>query len=97
MGRDKVFFIYIITNKNNSVLYTGVTSDLIKRIYQHKNKIVKGFSKRYNLEKLVYFEAFGDPELAIRKEKQLKGGPRQKKLDLINAMNPDWNDLYDSL
>ena len=79
------------------MLYTGITSDLIKRIYQHKNKIIKGFSKRYNLEKLVYFEAFGDPESAIRREKQIKAGPRQKKLDLINRMNPDWNDLYDSL
>ena len=97
MSKDKLFSVYIITNKNNTVLYTGITSDLIKRIYQHKNKIIKGFSKRYNLEKLVYFEAFGDPESAIRREKQIKAGPRQKKLDLINRMNPDWNDLYDSL
>lgn len=65
MGKDKLFFVYIVTNKNNTVLYTGVTSDLIKRIYQHKNKIIKGFSNRYNLEKLVYYEAFNDPESAI--------------------------------
>ena len=97
MSKDKLFFVYIITNKNDTVLYTGVTSDLVKRIYQHKNKIIKGFSKKYNLEKLLYFETFGDPESAIQREKQIKGGPRQKKIDLINKSNPNWNDLYDSL
>jgi putative endonuclease len=97
MSKDRLFFVYIITNKNNTVLYTGVTSDLIKRIYQHKNKTVKGFSKKYNLEKLAYYETFYDPETAIIREKQIKKGTRQKKIDLINNFNPGWKDLYDSL
>jgi len=76
------------------VVYTGVTSDLIKRIYEHKNKLVKGFSEKYNLSKLVYFEIFDSPEAAISREKQLKGGSRKKKMDLINKENPNFNDLY---
>jgi len=94
---SKQYYIYIITNKNNTVLYTGVTNDLIKRVYQHKNKIVKGFSKRYNLEKLIYYEIFDDPYNAISREKQLKGGSRQDKIDLIDGLNPDWEDLYERL
>jgi putative endonuclease len=97
MSRDKLFFVYIITNKNNTVLYTGVTSELINRIYKHKNRMIKGFSRRYNLEKLLYFETFNDPESAIRREKQIKSGSRQKKIDLINKSNPNWDDLYNSL
>jgi len=97
MQREKLYFVYIITNKNNKVLYTGVTSNLITRIYQHKNKLVKGFSKRYNLDKLVYYEAFNDPNIAINREKQIKKWSRQKKIDTINSFNPDWDDLYDSL
>ncbi len=97
MSKDKTFFVYIVTNKNNTVLYTGVTSDLIKKIYQHRNKIIKGFSKRYNLDKLVYHEVFHDPESAIQREKRIKSGSRQKKADLINNFNPHWDDLYDSL
>ncbi len=82
-----------MTNKNNTVIYTGVTSDIFKRVYQHKTKFYKGFSARYNCDKLVYFEEFNSFKLAIAREKQLKAGNRKRKEDLINSMNPEWNDL----
>ncbi len=94
---DKQYYIYIMTNKNKTVLYTGVTSDLIKRVYQHKEKMVEGFTKKYNITKLVYYELFDDPENAIAREKQIKAGSRQKKIDLVNTMNSSWNDLYETL
>ncbi len=87
-------FIYIIANKNNTVLYTGVTSNLISRIYQHKEGLCKGFSKKYNLNKLVYYEIYNDISLAIEREKQIKAGSRSKKEKLINKKNPEWRDLY---
>lgn len=96
-GMDKNYYVYILTNKSNSVLYTGVTSDLKKRVYQHKNKMIDGFSKKYNVSKLVFYEVFDDPEYAILREKQLKGGSRQKKLNLINGMNKEWSDLYEKI
>jgi len=80
-------------NKNNTVIYTGVTSNLLKRIYQHQTKHFKGFSSRYNCDKLVYFEQFEDINLAIKREKQLKSGNRKRKEELINSLNSDWNDL----
>jgi putative endonuclease len=87
-------FIYITTNKNNTVLYTGVTSDLFKRINEHKAGYhPNSFTKRYNVTKLVYFEAFPRIEEAIAREKQIKSGPRQKKIALIENMNPEWIDL----
>jgi len=86
-------YVYILTNKNNAVLYIGVTSNLAKRIYEHKNKIIKGFTSKYNLRKLVYFEMLGDIKDAIGREKQLKGWLRSKKVALINNANPDWDDL----
>lgn len=79
---------------NNTVLYTGVTSNLIKRVYEHKSKFVEGFTKKYNITKLVYYEVFDDIRNAIIREKQIKGGSRKKKLNLINGMNKNWNDLY---
>jgi len=79
----KQYYIYILTNYTNNVLYIGVTSDLIKRIYQHKNNLVDGFTKKYNIKKLVYFEVCGDAYEAIKREKQLKGGSRKKKIELI--------------
>ena len=88
-------YTYILTNKKNGTLYVGVTSDLIKRMWQHKNKFVDGFSKRYNLDKLVYFEQFDSIQKAIEREKQLKGKLRQKKIDLIEKENPGWQDLYE--
>ena len=91
---DKQFFVYILTNKNHSVLYTGVTNDLKKRIFEHREKLVEGFTKRYNLTKLVYYEECGDAYGAITREKQIKGGSRQKKVNWINGMNKNWEDLY---
>ncbi len=90
--------VYILTNKNNSTLYVGVTSDLISRIQQHKEKSnPSSFSSRYNLHKLVYYELFHSIEEAIMREKQIKGGSRQKKIDLINVMNPSWSDLTNEI
>ena len=87
-------FIYILTNKNNTTLYVGVTSNLPERILEHQLKKYKNsFTAKYNLDKLVYWEAFQEIGDAIGREKQLKGGSRKKKEDLINSMNPNWNDL----
>jgi putative endonuclease len=94
---DRVGFVYILTNKNNHVLYVGVTTHLQKRIYEHKQKMVDGFSKRYNLTKLVFAEEHPSVMEAIRREKQIKGWLRRKKIDLIQSLNPEWKDLYDSL
>jgi putative endonuclease len=86
-----------MTNKINTVLYTGVTSDLKKRIWEHKERIVKGFTEKYNIDKLVYFEIFNDPENAILREKQIKVGSRNKKIKLIKEINPERKDLYNKL
>jgi putative endonuclease len=91
------YYIYLMTNEYNTVLYTGVTSDLIKRIYEHKEKLIAGFTKKYNVNKLVYYEIFTDINNAITREKQIKAGSRQKKIDLVNSVNPEWLDLYDDL
>ena len=91
-------FIYILTNKNHTTLYVGVTSHIVQRINQHRDKYFpKSFSAKYNLDKLVYYEAFQEIGDAIGREKQIKGGSRQKKLDLINSKNPEWKDLYDEI
>ncbi|MGQ8366219.1 GIY-YIG nuclease family protein [Glaciecola sp. 1036] len=89
--------VYIITNMHNTTLYIGVTSNLIQRIHQHKNKQIDGFSKKYNLQKLVYFEQFALMEDAILREKRLKNWHREWKNKLINTENPDWDDLYETL
>jgi putative endonuclease len=86
-----------MTNKGNTVLYTGVTNDLKRRVYQHKEKLVEGFTKKYNITKLVYYEVTDDVRTAILREKQIKGGSRQKKIELITSINPKWNDLYDEI
>ena len=91
------YYVYILSNKNNTTLYTGVTDDLKRRVFGHKNKLVDGFSKRYNLTHLVYYEMCSAVESAILREKQLKAGSRQKKINLINTMNPEWRDLYDEI
>ena len=85
-------YVYIMTNRSK-VLYTGVTNDLVRRIYQHKQKLVEGFTKKYNLTKLVYYEAGDDIRTAIQREKQLKGWLRNRKVELIESANPDWADL----
>ena len=79
-----------MTSEQDTVLYTGVTNNLIKRVYEHKEKLVKGFTKRYNITKLVYYEVFEDIEAAILREKQIKGGSRQKKIELVNSVNKEW-------
>lgn len=89
----KQYYVYILTNKNNTVLYTGVTNDLVKRIYQHKNKVVDGFTKRYNVDKLVYYEIFEDIEFAIMRKKAIKNLLRKKKIALIEKMNPNFEEL----
>ncbi len=91
------FFVYLLTTQKNTALYTGVTNDLKRRVYEHKERMVNGFTKKYGVSKLVYFEIFDDPENAIRREKQIKGGSRQKKIELINHQNPEWLDLYDKI
>ena len=89
----KKYYVYFVTNKNNTTLYVGVTSDLVKRIYQHKTKTFKGFSSKYNCEKLVYFEEYNTIDEAIVREKQIKKGNRKRKEDLINEDNSEWKDL----
>ncbi len=90
-------YVYLLANKYNTVLYAGVTSDLKKRVWQHKEHLVEGFTQKYHVDKLVYYEVFADVRDAIAREKQIKGGSRQKKVDLIQSMNPEWRDLYDEL
>jgi len=87
------YYVYILTNRYNNVLYIGVTNNLVRRTYEHKNKLVEGFSKRYNLIKLVYYETTGSIESAIEREKQLKNWHRDWKINLINQFNPEWKDL----
>ena len=90
-------FVYILTNKPRGTLYVGVTSDLVKRIWQHKNNVFEGFSIKYHLHTLVWFEQHASMEAAILREKQIKGGSRQKKIALIDTLNPQWLDLYERL
>ena len=90
-----MYYIYILTNKTNNVLYIGMTNDIHRRINEHKSEMIDGFSKRYHTHKLVYFEEYARPTEAITREKQLKGYKRDKKIALINQLNPEWNDLSD--
>ena len=90
-------YVYILSNKRNGTLYVGVTSNLVKRIFEHKEKVVKGFSAKYNLDLLVYYEEWWNIEEAIQREKQLKAGNRKKKLSLIESINPDWKDSSEYL
>ena len=92
----KKSFVYFMTNKNHTVIYIGVTSDLVKRVYKHKIKFYKGFTERYNCDNLVFFEEFSDINQAIAREKQLKSGNRKKKEGFINSVNPEWKDLSES-
>lgn len=94
---DRAYYVYIMTNKKDNVLYTGITNDLIRRVWEHREGLVKGFSQRYNVKKLVFYEVFEDPLNAIGREKQIKGGSRKKKIHLITSVNPQWQDLYESL
>ncbi len=91
------YYVYILTNKNNTVLYTGVTGDIVRRLDEHRQGVGSRFTRKYDLHKLVYFEHFSRIETAIDREKQIKAGSRRKKIDLIESMNQDWKDLADDL
>ncbi len=91
--KDHIYFVYILSNKHNNVIYTGVTNNLERRMLEHKSKFNFGFSAKYNCNKLVYFEEFQWVQDAIAREKQIKGGSRLKKMNLINSINPNWDDL----
>ena len=94
---QKQSFVYILFNKSDGVLYTGITSDLVKRVFEHKSKVIKGFTQKYNVDKLGYYEIFEDIEQAILREKQIKAGSRKKKIELIESTNPEWRDLYEDI
>ena len=93
MKRELFPCVYIMTNNYNKILYTGVTSNLFKRVNEHKEKLIGWFTSRYNVNKLIYYEEFETMPQAIAREKQIKGGSRQKKLDLVNSKYPEWKDL----
>lgn len=91
------YFTYILTNWNNKVMYIGMTNNLQRRMYEHRNKLIDGFTNQYNVHKLLYYESTEDVYAAIAREKQLKGWLRARKNALVETMNPDWHDLYDDL
>ncbi|MFA4830100.1 MAG: GIY-YIG nuclease family protein [Thermodesulfovibrionales bacterium] len=97
MKTEKQYYVYMMTNKNNKVLYTGITNDLKRRTYEHREKLVEGFTKKYNVVKLVYYEVCRDVKSAISREKQIKDGSRAKKEKLIDTTNPEWEDIYEEL
>ena len=90
---SKRLYVYILTNARNTVLYTGVTNNLLRRVAEHRMKIGSRFTARYNVHKLVFYQCYDDPRLAIAEEKRIKGGSRAKKIALVNSMNPEWRDL----
>ncbi len=94
---EKIPCVYILASERNGTLYIGVTSNLLKRVWEHKNDVVEGFTKRYGVHTLVYYEVAPSMESVIIREKQVKAGSRKKKLALIESMNPEWKDLYDDL
>ena len=94
---EKFYFVYILSNHWNTVLYTGITSDLVRRIYEHREKLVEGFTRKYNVHKLIYYEVYTDVMEAIAREKQIKGYGRKKKIVLIEKMNSEWKDLYEEI
>lgn len=94
---NRLYYVYILASRRNGTLYIGVTSDLKKRVFEHKNDLVEGFTKRYQVHMLVYYEATDDVESAIRREKQLKNWKRKWKIALIEKSNPEWSDLYNNL
>jgi putative endonuclease len=94
---SKQYYFYLMTSKKDGVIYAGVTGDLIKRVYEHKNNFVKGFTEKYFVHRLVYFEIFNDPKEAIKREKLVKRWKREWKVDLIESNNSDWLDLFDTI
>lgn len=97
MKNEKQFFVYVLASQRNGTLYIGVTSDLIKRIGEHKEGVIQGFTRRYNVKMLVYYERHENAESAITREKQMKEWKRKWKLELVESFNPDWRDLYDDI
>jgi len=93
----KDMYVYILASRHYGTLYIGVTSDLVRRIWQHKEDMIEGFTRKYKVHNLVYYECFNDPENAIKREKQLKNWRRDWKINLINRENPYWDDLYDAI
>ena len=89
-----IYYVYILANKSNSVVYVGVTNDLVRRCHEHKKKLIRGFTEKYNVDKLVYYEVFDQIDFAIKREKQIKGYSRVKKDMLINKLNSKWEELY---
>jgi len=94
---DSHFYVYILASRKHGTIYIGVTNDLIRRVYEHKQKLVPGFTKDYDVHKLVYYEIFDDPESAIMREKRLKRWKRDWKIELVQGSNPNWDDLYSEL
>ncbi len=94
---SRTYYVYILASRRNGTLYVGVTNDLIRRVYEHKNDLIPGFTSTFHVHSLVYFEQTGDIESALRREKQLKWWRRKWKLDLIESANPRWNDLWDEI
>ena len=94
MSRDQRYYVYVLASERNGTLYIGVTNNIVRRVYEHREGLVEGFTPKYGVKQLVYFEEFGDVELAIRREKRLKKWNRDWKLRLIEKSNPDWTDLY---
>ena len=97
MAVGKEYCVYIMTKAHNTVIYSGATNDLARRVYEHKNGLGGVFTKKYNVVKLVYFEVTDNVQAAHAREKQIKGGSRKKKLDLVNSINPEWKDLYNEI
>lgn len=95
--KNHIYYIYLLTNWNNKVMYVGMTNDLRRRIFEHKNKLLEGFTKKYNINKLVYFDETNDVLTAIAREKEIKRWRREKKNKLVESMNPEWNDLSQAL
>ena len=94
---DKKYYIYLLTNRYKNVVYVGVTNDLVRRVYEHKNKLQKGFTEKYHVDCLVYYEMYIDIDEAIAREKKIKGWSRKKKNALIDQLNPEWKDLYEGI
>lgn len=94
---EKQYYVYILASKKNGTLYTGVTSDLVKRTWEHKNRLIKSFTEKYNINTLVYYETYTDIHTAIKREKNIQAWKRDWKIRLIEEKNPEWNDLYDSI
>jgi putative endonuclease len=97
MAVGRAYCVYVMTNAHHTVIYSGVTNDLARRVYEHKNGLGGTFTKKYNVVKLVYYEVTDNVYAALAREKQIKGGSRKKKIDLINSLNPEWKDLFDEI